>query len=263
MYNTADSTEVVVLIIARQPYSTMGSLLREGIWRYSATVGQYESAQQLDNPVFWQATLARGAAWDTTLYGGLLSSEYYNASVLGLARDVGNLGALSFDVTRATSELGHEQGKVQGHSLALRYGKSFQTRTSLRFAGYRYSTQGYRDFDEAVQQRSSNIDYLGNRRSRLEASVYQNVGDRSSLSLTFSQDTYWQTNYQRRQYQLQYNTQLGKVGVNLFATQALDTSNHASRSFGLKPWRWFMYPACQALVYRTPRRRVPMPKAMH
>lgn len=216
-----------------QPYSTMGSLLREGIWRYSATVGQYESAQQLDNPVFWQATLARGGAWDTTLYGGLLSSEYYNASVLGLARDVGNLGALSFDVTRATSELGHEQGKVQGHSLALRYGKSFQTRTSLRFAGYRYSTQGYRDFDEAVQQRSSNIDYLGNRRSRLEASVYQNVGDRSSLSLTFSQDTYWQTNYQRRQYQLQYNTQLGKVGVNLFATQALDTSNHASRSFGL------------------------------
>ena len=216
-----------------QPYSTMGSLLREGIWRYGATVGRYEGAEQLDNPAFWQATLARGGAWDTTLYGGLLSSEYYNASVLGLARDIGSLGALSFDVTRANSDLGHELGKVQGHSFTLRYGKSFQTRTNLRFAGYRYSTQGYRDFDEAVQQRSNASDYRGNRRSRLEASVYQNVGDRSSLSLTFSQDTYWQTSHERRQYQLQYNTRLGKVGVNLFATQALNSSSSDNRSFGL------------------------------
>ena len=77
-----------------QPYSSMGSLLRDGVWRYSATAGRYDGAEQLDDPLFWQATLARGGAWDTTLYGGLLSSEYYNASVLGMARDIGHVGAL-------------------------------------------------------------------------------------------------------------------------------------------------------------------------
>nr|WP_238347323.1 fimbria/pilus outer membrane usher protein [Pseudomonas taiwanensis] len=205
----------------------------QGVWRYSATVGRYDGAEQLDDPLFWQATLARGGAWDTTLYGGLLSSEYYNASVLGMARDVGHLGALSFDVTRSSSDLGNTLGETQGHSFALRYGKSFQTRTNLRFAGYRYSTQGYRDFDEAVQQRSNASRYLGNRRSRLEASVYQRVSERSALNLTFSQDTYWQTSLQRRQYQLQYTTRVGKVAINLFASQALDSKNDDSRLFGL------------------------------
>ncbi|MFV3405042.1 fimbria/pilus outer membrane usher protein [Pseudomonas sp. NY15463] len=216
-----------------QPYSSMASLLREGVWRYSATVGRYDGAEQLDDPLFWQATLARGGAWDTTVYGGLLASEYYNAGVLGLARDIGQLGALSFDVTRSSSDLGNPLGETEGHSFALRYGKSFHTRTNLRFAGYRYSTQGYRDFDEAVQQRSNASNYLGNRRSRLEASVYQNVGQSSALNLTFSQDTYWQTRHQRRQYQLQYTTRVGKVAVNLFASQALDSKNQDSRMFGL------------------------------
>ncbi|BAN55757.1 MULTISPECIES: fimbria/pilus outer membrane usher protein [Pseudomonas] len=216
-----------------QPYSSMGSLLREGVWRYSATVGRYDGAEQLDDPMFWQATLARGGVWDTTLYGGVLSSEYYNASVLGMGRDIGQIGALSFDVTRSSSALGTTLGDAQGHSFALRYGKSFQSRTSVRFAGYRYSTEGYRDFDEAVRQRSNASSYLGNRRSRLEASVYQSVGDRSALNLTLSQDTYWQTSHQRRQYQLQYTTRLGKVAVNLFASQALDSKNDDSRMFGL------------------------------
>lgn len=216
-----------------QPYASIGNLLRDGIWRYTATVGRYDGSEHLDNPPFWQATLARGGAWDTTLYGGLLSSDYYNASVFGLARDFAHLGALSFDVTRADSDLGAELGKVQGHSFAIRYGKSFQTRTNLRFAGYRYSTEGYRDFDEAVRERNAATHYRGNRRSRLEASVYQSIGQRSTLNLTFSQDSYWHTRYQRRQYQVQYTTRMGNLGINLFASQALDSRNSDNRLFGV------------------------------
>lgn len=216
-----------------QPYASIGNLLRPGIWRYTATVGRYDGSEHLDNPPFWQATLARGGAWDTTLYGGLLSSSYYNASVFGLARDFAQLGGLSFDVTRADSDRGPELGKVQGHSFAIRYGKSFQTRTNLRFAGYRYSTEGYRDFDEAVRERNASNHYRGNRRSRLEASVYQSIGQRSTLNLTFSQDSYWHTGYQRRQYQVQYTTRMGNLGINLFASQALDSRNSDNRLFGV------------------------------
>lgn len=215
-----------------QPYSSLANLLREGVWRYSATVGRYNGAEDLERPMFWEGTLARGGVWDSTLYGGVLASDYYRAGSVGIARDFAGLGALSFDVTQARTDLGNLTGQVQGHSFAARYGKSFQTGTNLRFAGYRYSTEGYRDFDEAVRERNQSTHYLGNRRSRLEASVYQSFG-KSSLSLTLSQDDYWARTAQRRQYQVQYNTRWGDLGINLFASQALTDSAGDNRLFGL------------------------------
>lgn len=89
-----------------QPYSTLSNLLREGVWRYNIAAGRYDGADDLDDPALWQATLARGGAWSTTLYGGLLGSEYYNAATLGAARDFADLGAVSLDVTQARTDLG-------------------------------------------------------------------------------------------------------------------------------------------------------------
>lgn len=216
-----------------QPYSTLGNLLREGVWRYNLVAGRYDGADGIDNPALWQATLARGGKWNTTLYGGLLGSEYYNAANVGLARDFGELGAASLDVTQARTDLGEQGGQVQGQSYSMRYGKAFQTGTSLRFAGYRYSTEGYREFNEAVQQRNASSRYLGNRRSRLETSIYQSLGKRSSLSLTLSQDDYWNSSLQRRQYQFQFNTQYRRVSFNLYASQSLSDSNQNDRIIGL------------------------------
>ncbi|WP_409977254.1 fimbria/pilus outer membrane usher protein [Pseudomonas sp. HD6422] len=216
-----------------QPYSTLGNLLRDGVWRYSATLGRYDGIEQIASPLLWQATLARGGAWDTTLYGGVQGSEHYRAASLGAARDLGSWGALSLDVTQADSDLGRQLGEVRGHSYAARFGKAFQTGTNLRFAGYRYSTQGYRDFDEAVRERNAYTGYLGNRRSRLETSLYQRIGQHSSLSLTLSQDDYWHNDLRRQQYQLQFNTYFGNVSYNLFASQALTTNSKHDRLFGL------------------------------
>ncbi|MBV4530569.1 fimbrial biogenesis outer membrane usher protein [Pseudomonas sp. SWRI107] len=216
-----------------QPYASLGNLLREGVWRYNASYGRYKGAEQLASPDFWQATLARGGGWSTTLYGGLMGSDHYQAGAIGIGRDLGSLGGVSFDITHARSDLGERHGKVTGNSFAARYGKSFSSNTSLRFAGYRYSTEGYRDFDEVIQQRHDASGFMGNRRSRLEASVYQNFTGSGSLSLTLTQDDYWNSSYQRRQYQAQYNTRFGQLGVNLFASQALSSQQGPSRVFGV------------------------------
>ena len=217
-----------------QPYSTLGNLLRTGVWRYDLALGRYHGASQADTPALWQATLARGIGWDSTLYTGVLGGSYYRATTLGLARDFAAFGALSLDVTHATSDLGPAQGEVQGNSVSARYGKAFDSGTNLRFAGYRYSTVGYRDYDEAVQQRSGSSRYLGNRRSRLEASVYQHFGNAGALSLTLSQDDYWHSSLQRRQYQVQYNTQLPhNISLNLFASQSLTSGHGNDRIIGV------------------------------
>lgn len=218
-----------------QPYATLGNLLREGTWRYSASVGRYHSATDLEEPLLWQGTLAMGTAWGSTLYGGLMASEFYRAGNAGVARDLGPIGALAFDVTHSSAEVdSSDSPSTQGMSYALKYGKSFQSRTSLRFAGYRYSTEGYRDFDEAVRQRSRDSSYHGNRRSRLEASVYQNIGKQSSLNLTLSQEDFWRSDYERRQFQFNFNTHYRGVSYNLFASQSLkDNNNVSDRQVGL------------------------------
>ncbi|WPJ99403.1 fimbria/pilus outer membrane usher protein [Pseudomonas putida] len=240
--STAGSGELEVVVTEAdgqvrrfiQPYSTMSNLLRPGVWRYSATVGRYNPSSDLETPLLWQGTLAVGSYWDTTVYGGLMASEFYRAGNLGFSKDLGHLGAVAFDVTQASSAIdnAHER-EVQGSSYALKYAKAFTTQTNLRFAGYRYSTQGYRDFDEVVRQRSQDTTFSGSRRSRLEASVHQSLGRTSSLTLTLSQQDYWRSNATQRQYQFNFNTQHRGVGYNLFASQSLTDRYGSDRQFGL------------------------------
>lgn len=240
--STAGSGELEVILTEEdgqvrrftQPYSALANQLRQGVWRYSATLGRYNPASAQQTPLFWQGTLAVGSAWNTTLYGGLMAGEYYQAGALGATKDLGEIGALSFDVTRSLTELAHgPTDKLQGLSYAMRYSKAFGTQTTLRFAGYRYSTPGYRDFDEAVNQHSHDGSFLGSRRSRLEASAQQRLGKASSLNLTLSQQDYWHRRDTQRQYQVYASTHQWGVNFNLFASQSLTRGRGSDRQFGL------------------------------
>nr|WP_314494018.1 fimbria/pilus outer membrane usher protein [uncultured Pseudomonas sp.] len=218
-----------------QPYTSITNLLRPGVWRYSTTLGRYNPAFGSQNPLLWQTTMAKGVAWNATLYGGLMASQGYTAEAFGIARDLGDFGALSFDLTHARSDISPtEQATLQGLSYSARYSKAFGSGTQLRFAGYRYSTQGYRDFDEWISQRSSDRRFLGSRRSRLEGSINQRVGERSNLSLTFSQQYYWQRSDSHRQFQLNFTTTHKGISYSLQGSQSL-TANAAGsdRQFGL------------------------------
>ncbi|WP_338523174.1 fimbria/pilus outer membrane usher protein [Pseudomonas batumici] len=221
-----------------QAYASLGNLLRKGVWSYSAVAGRYNPNSQLDQPMLWQGTLAMGMDWASSLYGGVMASDFYQATTLGLAKDLGALGALALDATHSRADIGNlESPSVEGMSYALKYGQTFASRTNLRFAGYRYSTEGYRDFDEAVRQRSLDSSYRGSRRSRLEASVYQHLGSQSALSLTLSKEDYWRSDYERRQFQFNFTTQHRGVSYNLFASQSLSDERQSgldgNRLFGL------------------------------
>ncbi|MFK0094927.1 fimbria/pilus outer membrane usher protein [Pseudomonas sp. NPDC090592] len=218
-----------------QPYASITNLLRPGVWRYSATLGRYNPAVGSENPLLWQGTMALGMVWNATLYGGLMASEGYSAGAIGIARDLGAIGALSFDITHARSDIAPvEERTLQGMSYSARYSKAFNSGTHLRFAGYRYSTQNYRDFDEWISQRSSDRLFLGSRRSRVEGSINQRVGERSTLSLTLSQQDYWQRSDSQRQFQLNFSTSHKGVSYSLYGSQSLtQNSTGSDRQFGL------------------------------
>jgi outer membrane usher protein len=219
-----------------QPYATLNNLLREGVWRYSSSLGRYNAPSfSVDDALLWQGTLATGVGWNSTLYGGLMASDFYQAATLGIGKNLGSIGALSFDVTRSSADIDPEDSRrnIQGMSYAVKYGKTFETRTNLRFAGYRYSTEGYRDFSEAVRERSADQRFHGSRRSLLEASVFQDIGANSSLNLTLSQEDFWRSDYQQRQFQLNLSTRHNSVNYSFYASQSLNDDQFNDRQFGL------------------------------
>lgn len=219
-----------------QPYATLTNLLRESVWRYSASAGRYNAPfDATDDSMLWQGTLAIGTRLNSTLYGGLMGNDFYQAATLGIGKSLGSIGALSFDVTRSSAQTEPEKSQhtVQGMSYSVKYGKSFETRTNLRFAGYRYSTEGYRDFTEAVRERSADQRFRGSRRSMLEASVFQDIGLYSSLSLIFSQENYWQLDDAQRQFQLNFSSRFNTVSYSLYASQSLNDDEFNERQYGL------------------------------
>ncbi len=204
-----------------QPYATLGNLLRKGIWRYSAALGRYNSSDD-SQPAFGQASLAYGLPMDFTLYGGVLGAGFHQQAQVGLGRNLGSLGALSVDVSHALTDNPHGPTD-QGQSYRWRFGKAFATGTSVRFAGYRYSTRGFRDFPEAVAQQHPRAGGRYTKRSKLEASVAQPFA-KGSMYLNLSQQDYWGSKRQDQQLQLGYSGYWRGLNYGIYASKALDDS---------------------------------------
>ncbi|RFP48710.1 fimbrial protein, partial [Klebsiella oxytoca] len=92
----ADSSSQVFTV----PYSSVPVLQREGHTRYAVTAGEYRSGNdRQDKPKFFQSTVMRGLPGGWTLYGGTQLADRYRAFNLGVGKNLGQLGALSLDIT--------------------------------------------------------------------------------------------------------------------------------------------------------------------
>ena len=220
-----------------QPYATLGNLLRAGTWRYSVTAGQYHQQNaDFEQPTFTQASVAYGFANDYTLSLAGLFSASYRAYQVGVGKGLGSFGAVSLDVTQATTEMRHRT--ISGQSYGVRYGKAFATGTNIRFAGYRYSTPGYRDFSETVGQDQflygEQDDFRNvSRRSRLEANISQTFASSTSLYLNLNQQDYWNSSRQQRQLQFGVSTQVSRANVSLYASKSLSETYNDGLQVGL------------------------------
>ncbi|WP_414467052.1 fimbria/pilus outer membrane usher protein, partial [Klebsiella oxytoca] len=88
------------------PYSSVPVLQREGHTRYAVTAGEYRSgSNQQEKPKFFQGTLLHGLPAGWTLYGGTQLADRYRAFNLGVGKNMGELGALSLDITQANATL--------------------------------------------------------------------------------------------------------------------------------------------------------------
>lgn len=200
------------------PWASVPLALRPGVWRYSATLGQARDYASVNN-AFADLTMERGVANQLTANGGARIGEDYQALVAGgvLSTD---LGAFGLDATFSQSRIGEEQ--LRGWRLQTQWSKTFlPTNTHVALAGYRYSTDGYRDFGDVLGQRSAlkrgntwRSDSL-NQRNQFTLTVNQTLGEYGNLWLSGSVMDYYDNRGRNTQLQMGYGTTIGRVSLNL------------------------------------------------
>lgn len=217
------------------PYSSVPVLQREGYSRYTVTAGEYRSGNnQQEKPKFFQGTLLQGLPAGWTLYGGTQLADRYHAFNLGVGKNMGELGALSLDVTQANATL-PDDSDHQGQSVRFLYNKSLtDTGTNIQLVGYRYSTHGYFSFADTTYSRMSGYnvatqdgvievkptftDYYNlayNKRGKIQASITQQLGRTATLYLNGSHQTYWGTGKADQQLQAGLNTAVNNINWTL------------------------------------------------
>ncbi len=190
-----------------QAYASLPVMVPAGTWRYSLNAGQVDDYAGTAAPNYLAGAWIYGLGEALTGYGGVQWAEDYQAANLGAGFGTA-LGALSADLTRSSSRL---QGRQRsGQSLRLRYANTLDiTRTTLAVAGYRYSTEQYRSLSQHVEELDSRTAVIptGRARERLELNLTQALPDiAASLSLTASEQRYWNLPGKTRQLYLAWNS---------------------------------------------------------
>ncbi|EKY3197565.1 fimbrial biogenesis outer membrane usher protein [Cronobacter turicensis] len=178
-----------------QPFSAVPIMQRPGQIKYSLTAGEYDPNSSQDaTPAFAQGTLIYGLNNQLTLYGGAMGADTYQAAALGVGVGLDEWGSVSLDVTHARSQL-QNNTTSSGQSYRFQYSKNIElTDTAITLAGYRYSTSGYFDFDEANHDEAWYDDrYSGyyQQRSQLQISINQTLNDIGSFYLNGYQRDFW------------------------------------------------------------------------
>ncbi|WP_439851997.1 fimbria/pilus outer membrane usher protein [Pseudomonas syringae] len=191
-----------------QAYASLPIMVPAGSLRYSLAAGQVDTNDGPQaSPGFGSVALIYGLSERLTGFGGLQLAEGYQAANAGAGLNTG-VGAVSLDITRSTSRADN-QSSLGGQSLRLRYANTLDvTNTTLAVAGYRYSTEDYRTLDQHVSEThpQSGMRSIGRARDRLELSVTQTVPVyAASLSLTTSEQRYWNLPGKTRQLYLSWN----------------------------------------------------------
>ena len=193
------------------PYSSLPNLLRHKKYNYSIAVGQLDISQA-DKSKFIQGTFAYGLPLDTTVYSGYQIAKNYVAFGLGLGKDIGNIGALSFDSIQSKAKI--KDNDYVGNSFRILYAKSFNNSgTNVQLTGYRYSTSNYYTFSEANYQNSTRYDindylaYARNERKKnsFQVNISQSLADYGQLYLWGNINSYWGSDSKSQNIQIGWN----------------------------------------------------------
>ncbi|MBF7956845.1 fimbria/pilus outer membrane usher protein [Rahnella victoriana] len=217
------------------PFASVPNLVRAGQFKYSLGAGTFRGTSQQNSPEFLQGEMFLGWKYGLTLYGGVQAAQDYTALSLGVGQNMGRFGAYSLDVIHARSTLA-DGNSYDGDSVRLRYSKLISdVGTRLNFYSWRFSTEGFytlgdtaykrmnggstqqvTEADGTVTTRYENLyDLRMSRKSKNQLLLSQPMGGMGSLTLSWDQQTYWNTPKSTQGLQFAWNNTYRNVSVGL------------------------------------------------
>lgn len=210
------------------PFSSVPESLRPGYSRYSFAAGQVRDLSS--HEVFSELTYQRGISNAITANTGMRVASGYQAVMLG-GVFTHYIGALGLDATYSHASLpgdadSPDNKQQNGWMARASFSRTFEaTNTTLSVAGYRYSTEGYRDLSDVLGIRAASSGKVWSsgtyqQLSRAEISLNQNLNNYGSLYLTASSQNYRNSRKRDTQLQLGYaNTLWRNTSFNLAVSQ--------------------------------------------
>ncbi|HAT3756464.1 TPA: fimbrial biogenesis outer membrane usher protein [Citrobacter amalonaticus] len=230
------------------PYASVPNMLQPGVSKYDFAAGRSHIEGATKQSDFAQATYQYGLNNLLTLFGGMMFSNHYNAFTFGTGWNT-RIGAISVDATRSHSK--QDNGDVfDGQSYQVAYNKYVaQTATRFGLAAYRYSSRGYRTFNDHVWANNKNsyhrdendvydaVDYYQNdfgRKNTFSANISQSLPEGwGAVSLSSLWRDYWGRNGNSEDYQLSYSNSWQRISYTFSASQTYDEDHHEEKRFNL------------------------------
>ena len=212
------------------PFAAVPESMRPGRSHVSLSAGQVRDIGN-SNDMFADVTLQHGLTNTVTGNVGARVSDGYQALLAGavLATEWGALGA-----NAVYSRANMFGDSLNGWRLGATYSKTFiPTATTLALAGYRYSTEGYRDLADVLgvrdaQQRDGTWNSSTyEQRNQFVVTLSQSLGAYGQAYISGSTSSYRNGRSRDTQYQAGYSHHWGRLNYNLsFSRQQIGRTTY-------------------------------------
>lgn len=213
----------------RVPFAAVPESVRQGAFKYNIDIGRTRDLGE--DTIFSNITTQYGLNNAFTLNNGLRIADGYQSAMFGTAY-TNHIGAFGTELTYSRANV-PDEGTVDGWMLGANYSKTFQaTNTTIALAGYRFSTEGYRDLSDVISLRQSkkdNVEFQSStykEQSRATLMLNQSFGDLGTLYVSGSASNYRDDKPKDYQFQVGY----GKSFSNGMSLNASATRQNSSIS---------------------------------
>ncbi len=226
------------------PFSAVPESVRQGYFKYNFDFGRTRNIGE--DTDFANITTQYGLNNAITLNQGFRIADGYQSAMLG-STFTNYWGAFGADMTYSRAKLAQNnldhESYIDGWMFGASYSKTIQpTNTTIALAGYRFSTEGYRDLADVIALRKSIKDGTPfqsstyKERSRVTLSLNQSLAEYGSLFISGSAQSYRDDRADDYQLQLGYGKAF-RNGVSLNVSVArqkrgLTYSANASENIG-------------------------------
>lgn len=207
----------------RVPFAAVPESVRQGAFKYNIDIGRTRDLGE--DTTFSNITTQYGLNNAFTLNNGLRIADGYQSAMFGTAY-TNHIGAFGTELTYSRADV-PDEGTVEGWMLGANYSKTFQaTNTTIALAGYRFSTEGYRDLSDVISLRQSqkdNVEFQSStykEQSRATLMLNQSFGDLGTLYVSGSASNYRDDKPKDYQFQVGYGKSFSNgLSLNASATR--------------------------------------------